>query len=324
VGNLEKAPDLDYEVQKCEGDHGVRISPYLDASACHASSGCPSAALARARKHNYFMRAIVKAAQEAGVSFKCEPDTHALLLGEFTKADCKRLFPKQATKKYRKQFDDLLNVLTFVSSSTCTLEKQAKEDLVRKHLDLMPHLGPNDAVGLRCDLVLESQVTGEVKWIDVAGVHTTAPSYCENEMRNMVVKRRMAFMLANQRRLSEPLDVEPSPTVIIKEAAKREKYKRIMLVAKKQLSEGKRVVMPTFHPFIVSDCGELGPAAVQLQEWLVGCFRTKVMTADRFDGFKVNDLVRDFRKRFKLSVQLALASGLGGMILTAGHKRSVF
>jgi len=93
-----------------------------------------------------------------------------------------------------------------------------------------------------------------------------------------------------------------------------------MLVAKKQHSEGKRISIPKFHPFVVSDCGELAPRAYDLQEWLVEQYRLKCAKAGpRADGCTAPDLVREFRHKLKVAVQVAVAAGLGSMICAAGQ-----
>ena len=55
-------------------------------------------------------------------------------------------------------------------------------------------------------------------------------------------------------------------------------------------------------PFVVSDNGEFGPLAQKFQEWLVGCYKDLIIAKPRDDGLKLNDLVRDFRRRFRLTV----------------------
>ncbi len=59
---------------------------------------------------------------------------------------------------------------------------------------------------------------------------------------------------------------DPSPTLLDREAEKVDKYSRLVMVARKQHMDGKRSSLPTFAPFVVSDFGELSPAAVDLQE----------------------------------------------------------
>src|SRR5689334_21542664 len=56
------------------------------------------------------------------------------------------------------------------------------------------------------------------------------------------------------------------------------------------------------------------------EEWLVTAFAKKCeRDGARADGCNSADLIRSFRQRFKLNVQLAIVSGLGGMLLTAGQ-----
>ena len=90
--------------------------------------------------------------------------------------------------------------------------------------------------------------------------------------------------------------------------------------AQKQTKDKKRLHCPSFNSFIVSDYGDVSPAAIDLQEWLVTAYAKKCeREGARADGCNSTDMIRAFRQRFKLNVQLAIASGLGGMLLTAGQ-----
>lgn len=202
-------------------------------------------------------------------------------------------------------------------------ERPGKECLVRQRLDAIPTLNQKDSSGLRVDIALEDQSTGEVRWIDVTGVHTTSPSYIAEELK-MVVRRRFAVFVANQKRVPEPPVIDPSPTILKKELAKNEKYQRLILIAKKQFSERKRSVAPVFMPFVVSDCGEVGPVGNMLQEWLVACYSRKLAATQSWDGVKPKDKIRDFRRRFRLLIQFAMAAGLGGMINAAGKAKGCY
>ena len=92
------------------------------------------------------------------------------------------------------------------------------------------------------------------------------------------------------------------------------------MVAAKQHADGKRASLPSFSPFIVSDFGEMSPAATHLQEWIIEQYRVKLKKQGRRDdGCSNSDLVRKFRHKFKVGIQLAIASGLGGMIHAAGQ-----
>ena len=120
--------------------------------------------------------------------------------------------------------------------------------------------------------------------------------------------------------LPDYLKAQPSPSLLKREAEKNFKYSRLITVAQKQTKEKKRLHCPTFTAFIVSDFGDLSPAALELQEWLVTAYAKKCeREGTRADGCNSADLIRSFRQKFKLNVQLAIASGLGGMLLTAGQ-----
>ena len=78
-----------------------------------------------------------------------------------------------------------------------------------------------------------------------------------------------------------------------------------------------------FSSFIGPDFGDLSPATIELQEWIVSMYAKKcAREGPRADGCSSTDLTRAFRRRFKLNLQLAIAAGLGGMILTAGQPYS--
>jgi hypothetical protein len=161
--------------------------------------------------------------------------------------------------------------------------------------------------------------TGETKWIDTTAVHTTCLSY-ENKELKAIVKRNLSTSMSDLHALPDMLQHDPSPTLLARETEKVEKYSRLLMVATKQHSDGKRTSLPTFAPFVVSDLGELAPAAVSLQEWLVDQYRRKLLKyGARADGCSTADLVRTFRHKFKTGIQLAMAAGIGAMIQAAGQ-----
>ena len=59
---------------------------------------------------------------------------------------------------------------------------------------------------------------------------------------------------------------DPGPTLLEREAEKCAKYSRLVMIAAKQHLDGKRSTVPVFTPFVVSNFGELAPAAIELQE----------------------------------------------------------
>ena len=107
------------------------------------------------------MRVISNAAQEAGLSTRCEPDTFSLLLQEFSKADCRRVFPKQMSKAYQTAFENLSQATAFVSSVKCNLSHEEKQNFIQSKIDLLP-LHQDRISGLRIDVSLETTETGDL------------------------------------------------------------------------------------------------------------------------------------------------------------------
>jgi len=151
-------------------------------------------------------------------------------------------------------------------------------------------------------------------------VHTSAASYLKKEMK-AVSSRRTAAELSSSLSIPDPfLKSDPSPILVERTTAKNEKYSRLLLVAKKQAAEKKRKQAPIFSTFAVSDYGEIAPVAQDLQEWIVNQYWVKLEQAGkRADGCKTMDLVRGFRNRLRLGIQMAVATGCGEMMIKAGQ-----
>jgi hypothetical protein len=296
-----------------------RPAKYLDADGCHASAQCPSAAAGRNKKHNYVARVIARMAKEAGLRVNVEPDTYGLLLGEFSKAECRKIFPKHISKHYRDKFQEVLDAIELVASPTCTMDVVAKRVYVQTRVDALPTVKKEDTTGLRIDVSMENEETGETKWVDVTVVHTGADSYHKKEL-SAVSSRQITAGLSSALAIPDPFKSDPSPTLVERTTAKNAKYSRLLLVAKKQTAEKKRKQAPSFFTFAVSDYGEMAPAAVDMQEWLVNQFKIKCEQAGkRADGCKPLDLVRDFRHRLRIGIQMAVAAGCGEMLSRCGQ-----
>jgi hypothetical protein len=318
VGQHTVQEGFDYPVQRCLSGHGVHVNPFLDANAIHASSGCPSAQRDCIGRHNAIVRVIAGAASEAGLKVSREPDTHSLLLGEVSKQDCKRVFPKKASKRYKEAFTDLVNTIDMTTSSSCTLSDADKQTLIRQKTDALPLLDPNDATGLRLDFAITNDSTGDTKWGDVTVVNTTSPSYSGAELK-AIMSRQLSKNLSVASNLPDLMRSDPSPSLVTRQALKTEKYSRLMLIAGKQHRDGKRPKMPTFVPFAISNLGELSPAAVELHDWISDQFRLKcIKEGARADGCSAADLVYAFRRKLRVRTLFAVAAGIGSMICNAG------
>ena len=75
--------------------------------------------------------------------------------------------------------------------------------------------------------------------------------------------------------------------------------------------------LPSPHSLLLTM--EIAPQAIVFQEWLVNQFRLKCSRdGSQNNGHTTPDLVRNFRHRFKMSVQVVIAAGMGSMIQAAG------
>jgi hypothetical protein len=123
IGNHVEHKGFDYPVQKCLAVHRGK-SQFLDAVGCHAASGCPAVRKAVFKKHNCLTRVVASAGKAAGLIVRVEPDTHSLILGEMTKAECRRAFPKYASVDHRAKFDEMVATTELVASPSCELTEE--------------------------------------------------------------------------------------------------------------------------------------------------------------------------------------------------------
>jgi hypothetical protein len=319
INNSTVQPNFDYPVQACLSTHDIKTSPYLDANGAHAGSNCKATYQARYRKHNSIARALGNAARQAGLEVKLEPDTHSLLLGDFSKEECHRIFPKDASPTYKAKFAELLTTINQLDNDP-SISIEQRQVILKPKIEALPVLN-QDPTGLRVDISMEDPVTGEQKLIDVTITHTTSASYIAQEFK-AVVQRQTSSNFAKNFSLPDPIAQDPSPTLVNKEKQKSEKYSRLIAVATKQHAQRKRRQAPTFSPFALADNGELGTPASHCQEWIVEHYR-RSLTRDpqRLDGITIPQLVRDFRHELKMNVLFALVAGFGATLNAAGQPK---
>ena len=207
--------------------------------------------------------ALLQAAMEAGLAVRVEPDTHNLLLGEFSKADCRRIFPKYASKQYQEKFQAVLNALEVVSSPACTISAEEKTAYVQARIDALPVLKKHELKGLRIDAAIENPMTDGTKWIDVSVTHTSAASYIDVELK-AVGQKMTASNIAATFELPDYLRTKPSPSLLKREPKKNSNTQGLSPLRRKE----KSLQSPTFASFIVSDFGDCLDA-IKLQECLV-------------------------------------------------------
>jgi hypothetical protein len=177
----------------------------------------------RYKKHNSILRVIKVAAREAGLSVSVVPDTHALLLGEFSKPDCRRIFPKAITPEYKQCFTNLVAAIEAIAAPSCALSVVEKQQLIQAHTDKLPLLDSHAAKGLIIDFKITNDSTGEEKWGDVTVANTTSPSVCAQEFK-AVSDRYLSKLISDETKLPDVLRMDPSPVLMGRELSKKEKY----------------------------------------------------------------------------------------------------
>jgi len=291
--------------------------PFLGCTGGSCGIRCPATKRARCQKHSNVIRVLAAAAREADLKVLSEPETFTLLHGRFSKEECRRIFPKCASKKYELQFTELLKAIDICNTKSDPTSQQ-KQSLLFEQIEKLPALKDSDTTGLRIDLSIEDPSTGEAQWIDGTVVHTTSPSYIAIEVKH-VMERELSATFTAEHALPDIKATEPSPMLIVREAEKTKKYSKLVSIARKQANDNGSAFAPVFLPFVVADSGELSPAARNLVDWLVLKFKQCHRRRKRTDGLLVKDLTKSFRHKLTVSLQFAIAAGLGSMLLNAGQ-----
>lgn len=259
----------------------------------------------------------MRAASEAGVQATREPETYTLLHEAFSREDCRRVFPKRPSDAYRTAFKKLQDFEFTCRQNDCKIPPEQQAIMKRQLLDALPLIDKADSKGLRVDIALVDDATGEERWVDVTSVNTAAHACVDTEMHHTADKMH-SQQIAHDAKVPH-IPQRTSPALTNREKFKKSKYARLITVADKQFYDRQRTSKPGFIPFAMSTAGELGPDAHSLIAWLIDKFRLKCKAQGRrADGMTVRELVADFHRRLRVTLQFAMAAGMGQLIAEAG------
>jgi hypothetical protein len=191
LDNARAESGLDYHVESCIGAHTkevkgepdseqVRAARLMDLNGNHANSNCLTTMAGRAHIHNELVNAVYDAALEAGVKAQPRPQTHVMLLNQFTAEECRTLFPRQARKGYQARARGLLAELAEqdrTDTEGVAALKERVDALMAEGQESRPagKAGSKAGQALRLDLVLTDS-NGEELWLDPTCIHTTNKS----------------------------------------------------------------------------------------------------------------------------------------------------
>jgi hypothetical protein len=177
--------------------------------------------------------------------------------------------------------------------------------------------------GLRIDVQITDMHTQKEFWVDTTCIHPTCQTRIRSEMKHTQAKIHVRESLRLGEENVIPVN-EIGCAVRDQTQDKYDTYAPLIDNAKKQANDGMRPSAPTFIAAVASTYGEFGIETTKLQEFLTSAYSRKLAReGDRDDGFSIQVLTADFRNRFKNSINVAVAKGLGRMINTCGWPVSV-
>ena len=103
------------------------------------------------------------------------------------------------------------------------MSQAEKNAYVQARVDDMPSVDKYDKTGLRIDIAIENEDSGETKWVDVTVAHTGAESYLKKEL-HALKNRQIASQLADNLDILDPLKADPNPSPLSCNEQRR-KYK---------------------------------------------------------------------------------------------------
>ena len=234
-----------------------------------------------------------------------EPKTENLLLGQFTEEQCRALFPKKPSKKYRAVVREILKVAGSSGSYSAAELTPAFTEL--QALSTATQRDSKNK-GLRIDVQLVDPIVAEEIWVDVAAFHPMTPGRLKAEHKQL---RENFAQPLRRRRAGKAVEDH--------QKLKHMTYMPMLSVARKQWKDGKRICMPQFLGSICSTLGEFSPDMVRLQEWLVKAHLRKLgREGDRADGRSMEALSAQFRNELRNAVIVAVMKGQAEMLVSAG------
>jgi hypothetical protein len=308
--NAKDVPGFDYSVESCLSSHGRNGSPFLDANVDHHSGSCPSAAKSVSWRHTSLTATLIKFASEAGAVTTREPPTHTLFDGSLSREQCRRIFPKRATKDYKLKAAEVLNLLTQSSVDTARVQ-----DLCSS----LPPVDPKDFTGLRVDVAIRNPNGDKVFLLDGTVTHTSCDSFRDSEFK-CISERLESSDTTIKKNAKDPMNWEQSTALVAKAKSKVDKYTPLTQVLKLFEYQGKLLDTHVFVPFVMSSRGELSREAFCLVEEIVAMYKFKVTNCEEIAfPLPFNRAVSDFRARFKLALMRVAAVGLAAIACNGGR-----
>ena len=283
------------------GTHAEARDTWLDLYGGHDNGSCGPTSHGKHKGHTLLKYVIHRfAGMVPGDKCVVEPQTHDVLLGQFSKAQCRKLFPKRPSKEraaeIKKVVDELDEVSKLPEGTARTSRYQAACATARMD-ELNTANIKEEKKAVRLDVQLQHG-TDELL-IDGTIVHSLTKTNKQAE-----AKRTWERLLSSIGSVKD----KPAAAIDRARAAKFQTYNPLIYVVKKQVVDGRRRKEPQFTPAAVTTFGELGPGCVVVQEWLAMRYKAHLMRAgDRADRRKPSQLTGMFRADFRMALLMVAA-----------------
>jgi hypothetical protein len=299
----------DCELETCRLAHGP-TPQLLDPSGDHCGA-CKSAYLARYLMHTKLAEVFVSSAASLGLTAQREPATASLLEGKFSAAQCRMMFPDQATKELK----------TIAASADALLKEAdglvgATRAAALAKLETLLATVPLKTKGLRVDASLTSVDGKSEVWIDVGTCHPSCKT---------IRSKEFAFLTQEQTSRStgdSPLlpaeHLPPTPAVEERVKTKRLKYQPLLRQAGVLRLRRHRAKGPVFRACIVSHTGEFSSDVFETIEFLASQVLRQTRKFPRDDGVSSSRAAALFRTTLKDRIATVIVQGYGNMLRAVG------
>ena len=272
---------------------------------------CRNCARVMNKTAKFIDEAIVLFATKAGATTQVQPKAVDLLGGYFTRAECARLFVRNPSVGELASIKILLELRAAADRDPVPSSRAATMAAFTAGLRALPE--PTDEKkggGLRPDIYITNPFRERPKSILVdhfVSSITQWPKMAEQLAHSLAFRARQA----EARRVNGVFDKLAPPKILIsRKAEKVKKYAPLLSALKLQFTRGTRDDDPTFIAAGLTTSGFHSTEFVQVQEFLVSTYRDKLMLeGPRDDGREFSNILAEFRKDFRSTIQGIIARG---------------
>jgi hypothetical protein len=310
LGNALPRAHYDYDMEECLGEHNEAEDSWLDIYGTHDNSQCAPTMHGKHKGHTLLKYVVDRFARMVpGVRSQVEPHTHDILDGQYSEADCRRLFRKYPSAAHSKTVKEITDELDKVRAMPAGQDRDAAAAAANAKMEaLNTNITQKDRKSVRLDVQL-CHGSDELL-IDATITHSLSKSARQAECKRTL--ERLQSGIARVKDL-------PARAIETARAKKQRTYGPLVYILKKQVVDGRRPKEPLVEPMAVTTFGELGPGCTLVQEWLAMRLKAHLLAQPaRPDGRDPAKITGRFRADFRLAIVMVCARRAAAMQLGSG------